>query len=70
MASYVREQNEKYNQLMKKKLELDDELAMKKRKIETLDRDIEELKKKLEEEIKKQKTSADKVMEELVNILK
>jgi chromosome segregation ATPase len=66
MASYVREQNEKYNQLMKKKLELDDELAMKRKKLETLERDIEDLKRRLEEEVKKQKLSADKLVEELV----
>ncbi len=51
---------------MRKKLELEDELAMKKKKIETLEGDVDELKKRLEEEIKKQKLSADKLMEELV----
>ena len=62
MANYVREQNQKYNLLMRKKLELEDELAMKKKKIETLEGDVDQLKKRLEEEVKKQKLSADKLM--------
>jgi hypothetical protein len=51
---------------MKRKLEMDDEAAMRKKKIETLEGDVDELKKRLEEEIKKQKLSADRLMEELV----
>ena len=34
MNEYVREQNEKYNQLMKKKIEIEEELNTKKRKIQ------------------------------------
>ena len=51
---------------MKRKLEMDDEAAMRKKKIESLEGDIDELKKRLEEEIKKQKLSSDRLMEELV----
>ena len=36
---------------------------MKKKKIENLEKDIEELKKKLEEEVMRQKMSSDKVSE-------
>jgi predicted RNase H-like nuclease (RuvC/YqgF family) len=39
---------------------------MKKKKIENLERDIDDLRKKLEEEIMKQKMSSDKLSEELV----
>jgi hypothetical protein len=41
MANYVKEQTEKYNTLMRRKLELDDEAAMRKKKIETLEGDID-----------------------------
>ena len=40
---------------------------MKKKRIENLERDIEELKKKLDEEVTKQKMSSDKLSEELVS---
>lgn len=43
---------------------------MRKKKIETLESDIEELKKRLDEEIKKQKLSADRLMEELVSSIR
>ncbi len=67
MAAYVKDQTDKYNALQRRKLELDDEVTMRKKKIETLESDIDELKKRLEEEVKKQKLSADRLMEELVS---
>ena len=36
MNDYVREQNEKYNQLMKRKIDIEEELNMKKGKIQEL----------------------------------
>lgn len=62
MAAYVKDQTDKYNALNKRKLELEDEAAMRRKKIETLEGDIDELKKRLDEEIKKQKLSADRLM--------
>lgn len=49
MSEYVREQNEKYNSLMKKKIEIEEELNTKKHKITDYEKLISELKKQLED---------------------
>ena len=66
MNDYVKEQNEKYNSLMKKKIDIEEELNMKKGKIQELERLCAELKRQIEEEIKKQKMSAESLLEDLV----
>jgi hypothetical protein len=51
---------------MKKKIEIEEELNVKKGKIGDLERLISDLKKQLEEEMRKQKLSAEALLEELV----
>ncbi len=43
MADYVREQNEKYNQLLKKKLDLEDLLEERNKRIKQLEDQLAEL---------------------------
>lgn len=62
MNDYVREQNEKYNQLMKRKIDIEEELNMKKGKIQELEKLCAELRKQIEDEIKKQKLSAESLL--------
>ena len=49
MNEYVKEQNDKYNALMKKKIEIEEELNTKKGKIQELERLITELKRQIED---------------------
>ena len=66
MNDLTREQTEKYNALNKKKIEIEEQLNVKKGKIADLERLITELRKQLEDEIKKQKLSSEALLEELV----
>lgn len=63
MNEYVREQNEKYNSLMKKKIQIEEELNVKKGKIGDLERLITDLKKQLDDQIRKQKLSSEALLE-------
>ena len=63
MNDLTRETTEKYNSLNKKKVEIEEELNVKKGKISDLERLIADLKKQLDDEIKKQKMSSETLLE-------
>ena len=65
MSDKERQAQERWNELNRKKIELEDEIVMKKKRIDGLEKDLQEARKRLEDEIARQKMSADKVVEEL-----
>lgn len=65
MNDLTRQTTEKYNALNKKKIEIEEELNVKKGKISDLERLIADLKKQLDDEIKKQKMSSEALLEDL-----
>ena len=65
MSDKERQAQERWNELNRKKIELEDEIVMKNKRIDGLEKDLQEARKRLEDEIARQKMSADKVVEEL-----
>ena len=63
MNDLSREQSDKYNRLNQKKIEIEEELNVKKGKIGELERLIADLKRQLEDEIKKQKLSSEALLD-------
>ena len=52
MADYVKESNRKYDEMIKKKMDLEDSLKERNKKMKDLENKIEELNKKIEDLIK------------------
>lgn len=55
LADYVKEQNEKYNELLKKKLDLEDKVDKKDSEIAILTKKLDDLNKKILDDLKNQK---------------
>lgn len=64
MADYVAEQNQKYNELLKQKLDLEDTVKEKTKIIDTLKRDLDKLQEKSSQDLKFLKASNDKGLNE------
>lgn len=65
MADYVKEQNQKYNDLLKKKLDLEDLLQEKDKRIAQLQKELEDLQKKYLDDLSKNKNSSGKVIDDM-----
>lgn len=62
----MKEQNEKYNELLKKKLDLEDQIEKRESEIAALKKKIEDLNKKILEDLKNQKGISSQALEDLV----
>ncbi len=62
MNEYIKQQNEKYNKLMKKKIDAEESLNT---KISSLEAEVVKLKKQLEDEVKGQRMSSEQLIEQL-----
>ena len=62
-----REANDKYNQLNKKKLDLEDHIAEQDKRILKMQKEMDDLIRKIEEEKKRSQNSSDKNIDELVH---
>jgi chromosome segregation ATPase len=69
MSDYVREQNEKYNELLKKKLDLEDLLRERDATIAKLKKDLDDLNKKLMEDLKNNKGATEKIITDMVSVI-